>query len=111
MAKKHLTLFLKYTQLSSNYKSFANKLWFAGSMISLGLIPYHSNVLIALEAHVYETGKLSKIYSSSVGYDFWLHLFLTPYLFTEHNEKYGRMALRHYLLDEILRNAKKDKIL
>jgi len=109
---KDKILVLKFTQVSSNYDSFPHKLWMIGMGLTLGLVPFHSNVTITVEGtFLGKNGKLLKNYKSQVDYDFWVHLFLTPYLFNEHNDKYGRIALRNYLFDKVITNAKNDSIL
>lgn len=105
---KDKILVLKFTQVSSNYDSFPHKLWMIGTGITLGLVPFHSDVTIMVEASLLgKNGRLIKNYKSKASYDFWVHLFLTPYLFTEHNDKYGRIALRNYLFDKVVSDAKK----
>jgi len=41
---KDKILVLKFTQVSSNYDSLPHKLWMIGTGITLGLVPFHSNV-------------------------------------------------------------------
>lgn len=105
--QKNITLHFK--QVSPSYKNTLRKAWLGLTFISLGLIPFRSNVNLYLEAVIENSaGEIIGVYKEKIEYVFWVHLFLLPYALQKNLHTETRMNYRNLLFDSFILKAQKD---